>query len=140
MMNMNEHNDMETFNYQNVMTVANYLKIPATTNEGKSAKQQIKEMCVKKLCRVVGVTGKCNCGSVFFDFFSSIMGEALCKKLYLNEPIACDELRLVRYENVNLICEFESYLNSEDVDEAFLDGFFLADKYRHVMEKISHAY
>ncbi len=128
-----------SFNYEGVEIISNFLKIAPSLGPEKSFKEQIKEMCVKKLCIIVGISGKCPCKSLFFDFFFSIMGEALCNKFHINESIACDELRLIRFENVNLIREFETYLNEKEVDDAFLEGFRLADKFRYVIDKISRS-
>ena len=75
-----------------------------TTNE------IIKELCVARLCKSVGLTGKYNYKSEFFEFFSNIMGEAVCEKLSIKTHIASDELRFVKYERINLISEIKSKL------------------------------
>lgn len=93
----------------------------------------IKELCVARLCKSVGLTGKYNYKSEFFEFFSNIMGEAVCEKLSIKTHIASDELRLVKYEHINLVNEIKSYLDNETVEEAFLDAFELADRYKYLI-------
>jgi len=93
----------------------------------------IKEICVARLCGIVGLTGRYNYKSKFFNFFSSIMGEAISLKLNLKIRIASDELRLFKYERINLIDETIKYLNTESIEEAFLDTFELADKFKDIV-------
>lgn len=98
--------------------------------------ETIKELCVARLCKSVGLTGTYNYKSEFFEFFSNIMGEALCEKLNINKHIASDELRFVKYEHINLINEFKGYLDTETIEEAFLDAFNLVDKFKYLIPKI----
>lgn len=102
----------------------------STTNE------IIKELCVARLCKSVGLTGRYNYKSEFFEFFSNIMGEAVCEKLSIKTHIASDELRFVKYERINLIAEIKSYLDNETVEEAFLDAFELADRYKYLIPEL----
>lgn len=101
-----------------------------------TTEENIKELCVARLCKAIGLTGTYNYKSDFFEFFSSIMGEALCEKLSIKARIASDELRLVRYERINLIDELKTYLDTETVEEAFIDAFNLADKYKYLIPQL----
>lgn len=97
----------------------------------------IKELCVARLCKAIGLTkGVYNHKSEFFNFFATIMGEAVCEKLGINLRVACDELRLVRYNNINFVKEFKSYLDTKTQEEAFLDAFELVDDNKYLIPLI----
>ncbi len=93
----------------------------------------IKQMCVAKLCKVIGIHCDCNFKTDFFDFFSSFTGEAVCQKLNLKVRVATDMLRLFKHNGVNLVEKTKSFLDSESVDEAFIDAFDLADENRYLI-------
>lgn len=116
--------------------ICNFLRIKNPTLKSVTLKDNIKELCVIKLCRVIGLAGNFNYKSDFFNFFSSIMGEAICEKLTIKIHIACDELRLVKYEHINLIQMVKEYLNNETLEEAFLDAFNLVDNFKHLIPKL----
>ena len=118
-----------------VNTVQELLCLNSFNVSSSNIKEAIKELCVAKLCKTVGITGKYNYKSDFFNFFSSIVGEAVCRKLNLKLQIASDELRLFKYEHINLIDEVEKYLNNE-VEEAFLDSFNLIDNFKYLIPKL----
>lgn len=99
-------------------------------------KETIKELCVIRLCKTIGLTCKFNYKSMFFEFFSSIMGEAVCDKLGLKIHIAGDNLRLFKYEHINLVQATRSFLDYENIEESFLDAFDLADKYKYLIPQI----
>lgn len=135
---MSEKEDYETKD-EDIKTICDYLRIEPHL-ESVTVREKVKEICVLKLCRTIGITGRFNFKSDFFDFFSTVMGEALCEELNINLDIACDELRLIRYERINLIGEIKSYLKRESVEEAFLDGFRLADKYKYLIMHLNKRY
>jgi len=64
------------------------------------------------------------------------MGEAICEKLNINIHVACEELRLIKYEHINLVAEVKSYLENETTEEAFLDAFELADRFKYLIPKL----
>ena len=119
-----------------VRKVCEFLDVPEPETHEESLKETIKKLCVARLCKAVGITGKYNHKSEFFDFFASIMGEALCEKLAIKLQIACDEIRLIRYEHINLVREFKRFLDEESVEEAFLDAFELADRFKYLIPKL----
>lgn len=116
--------------------VCDFLNMEPIQMETTSIVAFIKEFVSKKLCEVVGLTGNFNHRTPFFDFFSSIMGEAVCEVLNIKIRIACDELRLVKYSGINLIDKAVEYLNTQSIDEAFLDTFEMVDKFKFLVEKI----
>ena len=58
------------------------------------------------------------------------------QKLLIKIHIACDELRFVKYEHVNLVQTFKEYLDNKFLEEAFLDAFNLADKFKYLIPKL----
>ena len=131
-MNTAEENDVnkETI----IKRLCKFLNFDLSIFKEDGLKEEIKELCVAKLCHIVGLTGKYNYKSNFFEFFSSIMGEALCEKLEIKMHIASDALRLFKYEGINLVKETKKYLDEECVEEAFLDAFNLLDRFKDLIE------
>ena len=119
--------------------ICDFLKMEKPQMFSLTLKDSIKELCVAKLCKTVGLTGTYHYKSDFFDFFSDIMGEALCEILTIKIRIACDELRLFKYEHINLIEEVKNLLLKESVEEAFLDAFELVDKFKYLISKLKKA-
>ena len=61
------------------------------------------------------------------------MGEAVCEKVSIKVRIASDELRLVKFNHINLVRETKNYLDTESVEEAFLDAFELVDEFKYLI-------
>lgn len=123
-------------NVQQISLVADFLNISDYEITEKSTVEQIKRLCVLRLMKAVGVTGKYNCKSEFFEFFATIMGEAICEKLNIKIRIAPDNVRLIKYENINFVTSFIGFLDNDLLDEAFLDAFEITDKYKHLIPEI----
>ena len=133
---MNTISNYELDRERTIKRICEFFKFERPEMKSVTTKEAIKELCVARLCKSIGITGKYNYKSDFFEFFSSIMGEAICEKLSLKTHVACDELRLVKYEHVNLIREIKSYLDNETIEEAFLDAFHLVDKFKYLIPKL----
>jgi hypothetical protein len=116
--------------------ICDFLGLDRPIMYSSTTEEAIKELCVARLCKAIGLTGVYNYKSDFFEFFSSIMGEAVCEKLAIKIRIACDELRLFRFERVNLVERVKSFLETESVEEAFLDAFELADKFKYIIPEL----
>ena len=116
--------------------VCEYLHMQRPDLFDTSIEDEIKDLCSAKLCDVIGIRCAYNPKNDFFNFFSTIMGEAVCIKLHLNMNIAPNALRLVRYDGINFVNSAYQLLNSEDVDEAFIDAYNLVDRYKHLIERI----
>lgn len=123
----NEINKTQTIN-----KVCDFFRLVNPNLVSINIKDIIKELCVARLCKAIGVP-KYNFKSDFFDFFASIMGEAICEKLLIRVRIASDELRLVKYNGVNLVKETKNFLDTETVEEAFLDTFELVDNFQYLI-------
>lgn len=116
--------------------VAEYLNVDSDSLESTELGDKIRELCVNKLRNVVGLSCKLNFRNDFFTFFSSFVGQAVLNKLRVNYLVASSDLRVVRYDGINFVDETVRLLDQEDVDEAFLDAFNLADDNRDILYKI----
>ncbi len=116
-----------------IKIVKKYLGLENPKIFNKTTKNIIKELCVTRLCRSVGISGTFNYRSDFFDFFASIMGEAVCEKLNIKIHVASEDLRLIKYEHINLIEQARFYLDNETLEEAILDIFELADRFKYLI-------
>lgn len=132
---MNITNECKLDKEQIISKVCKFLKLDSGEISSENVEETIKELCVKKLCKTVGLTGAYNYKSDFFEFFSSIVGEAVCVKLNIKIHIAGDDLRLVKYEKLNLIDEVYSFLEKEDIEEAILDAFNFVDRFKSLISK-----
>ena len=117
----------------NITEYLNLNKIDLTSN---TLTENIKELCVAKLCNIIGITCKYNYKSDFFELFSSLTGEALCEKFNLKIHIANDELRLIKYERINLVEKAKSFFLNENIEESILDIFNLADKFKYLIPNL----
>ena len=129
---MNKDIENEIEEEQALKKVCKFFRLENPAIKSCEAKDAIKEVCVIRLCKEMGLS-KFDHKSDFFDFFSSVMGEAVCLKLNIQKKIACDELRLVKYDHINLVQECKSYLDKETITEAFIDAFDLIDKYKYLI-------
>lgn len=119
-----------------IKDVCEFLHYDEQKTFNTTTKEAIKEICVGRLCKAVGITGKYNYKSEFFEFFSCVMGEAICEKLSIKTHIACDEIRLVKYEHINLVSQTREFLDNETIEEAFLDAFDLMDKFKYLIPQL----
>lgn len=133
---MNVTNTNELDNQTTIDKVCDFFKLKNTRNRSDDLKDTIKELCVNRLCKVIGVTGVYNYKSHFFEFFSNVMGEAVCEKLSINTHIAGDEIRFVKYEHINLVNKTRYFLENESMEDAFLDVFKMIDKYKYLIPKL----
>ena len=114
----------------------NYLNFAPSFFKSKCLTEKVKEICVAKLCDAIGIRCDYNYKNIFFNFFSSIMGQAISEKLELNLCVDEFNLRFVKFENVNLVKTAGLILERKEIDEAFIDVYELADKYKWVMYEL----
>ena len=129
---------METLKDKNnaiIDEVCNYVQIERPILTSDLLTEGIKEICVARLCKVVGIKCKYNYKSEFFEFFSNITGEAVCQNLGLKIHVAEDVFRFFKYEKVNLVEKVKELLNNTDKEEAFLDVFEFLDESRFLIKK-----
>ena len=135
---MNNENMDEIERMQIIKKVCDFLKMEVPNLENKTTEESVKHICVVRLCKAIGLSGVKNIKSDFFDFYSCIIGEAICEKLKIKLRIASDELRLVKYNQINLIDRAKQCLNNDFLEEAIIDTFELADEFKDVMYLIKN--
>jgi hypothetical protein len=99
-----------------------------------SLEDNIKKLCVKKLCEVVGIKCDCNYKNKFFNYFASITGQALCELLNIPILIAEDNFRLFKYNGVNLVDKVKELLNNDFLEDAYIDVFQFLDKNKFIFD------
>ena len=120
-------------NEENIEKIKKYLELEDYKFLNIEAVEQAKEICVAKVCEVLGIKYTYNYKGKLFQNFSSVMAEAVCNKLKINLKIADDNLRLVKYNGINFVDKARSFLDAEDIDEATLDIFNFVDKNKKLL-------
>ena len=118
---------------ENANKVKNYLELENCKISSMEEVEQIKEMCVAKLCEVLGIDFVYNYKNKMFQIFSSVMAEAICQKLNIHKHIAPDDLRLIKYNGINFVEKAKSFIDAEDIEEATLDIFNFVDKNKNLL-------
>lgn len=101
-------------------------------NNNISLVENIKVMCVKKLCNVIGIKCECNYKNEFFNYFSSITGEAICQLLNIPIVVAEDNFRLFKYNHINFVEHVKNLLKNEFLEDAYVDVFNFLDNNKHL--------
>lgn len=127
------NNFYDESNKEIIQKVCGFLKIDCPKLLSNTPQEGVKEICVARLCKSIGINCEYNYKTEFFEFFSSITAEAVCNKLNINLRIAPDNLRLFRYNKLNLIEEVKIFLDNENIDEAFIDAFDFVDSYKYLI-------
>ena len=133
---MNNENMDEKEKGQIIKKICNFFKMEVPNLDNQSIEEMVKRICIIRLCKAIGLSGVKDIRSDFFDFYSCVMGEAVCNKLNIKLKIASDELRFVKYNQINLIEKTESYLENEMIEEAIIDTFELVDEFKEVINLI----
>lgn len=126
--------DCDIENAKIIKRVANYLQIEVPLKCNINLKEEIKRLCILRLCKSIGLSSKYNYTSNFFKNFSSIAGEAISQTLNLHLTIAEDKIRLFKYNKMNLVEKFIEYLDEDNMDESFIDLFLFFDKYQDLLK------
>ena len=116
--------------------VMHFIDFDMTDFNGDNIIDNIKELCVKKLCSVVGIKCGCNFRNPYFNFFGCVMGQAICNKLSIRLTIAPAGLRLIKYDGINFVSRAEQYLENPDIDESFIDVFDLTDDHKNIIDMV----
>lgn len=117
----------------NIEKFKNFLEMEKYHFSLEDENEKIKEMCVAKLCEVLGIEFAYNYKNQMFQIFSSVLAEAICQKLKIKKQIAEDRIRLFKYNGINFVERAKYLLDTEDVDEAILDIFNLVDNNKHLL-------
>ncbi len=102
-----------------------YLELNTVSVISTSSFEIVKEMCVAKLCQVIGIRCAYNYKRDFFKSFSIIMGVCVAMELELDFSQAPLYLGLIKIDGVNYVNTVLNMLTHEDRDSAFLDAFKL---------------
>lgn len=118
---------------ENTCKVKKFLEMEDYNFSRNEESEQIKEICVAKLCDVLGIECAYNYQNKMFQIFSSVMAEAVCQKLKISKHIANDSIRLIKYNGINFVEKAKHFLDMEDVDEATLDIFNFVDENKNLL-------
>jgi len=130
---MDADNIIKINNITAIQKVKNFLSLQNFLyNNNVSLVDNIKAMCVKKLCNVIGIKCECNYKNEFFNYFSSITGEAICQLLNIPITIAEDNFRLIKYNHINFVEHVKNLLNNEFLEDAYVDVFNFLDNNKHL--------
>ena len=130
---MNNESVEEMEKWKVIKKLCDFFKMEIPNLDNQPIEEMVKRICIIRLCKAIGLAGVKNIKSDFFDFYSCIMGEAVCKKLQIKLHVASDELRFIKYNQINLIDKATQYLEQEFLEEAIIDTFELADEFKDVM-------
>lgn len=118
-----------------LQAVKDFVKIDYPEIDG-GVEENVRAICVARLCKAIGIRCECNFKNAFFDFFSCIMGEVIVQKLGFRVKIDDYNLKYVKFEDVNLIYTASMFMENPNLDEAFINVYNLADKFKHLIAKI----
>jgi len=124
-------------NRENIIEeVCSYLRLEKPTLSSDIIEENVREICVAKLCNTMGLKCPYNFKNDFFDNYSIITGQAICEHLHIRVHIANDNIRLVRYEKINFVQYVTDLFDTEEVDEAIVDAFNFSQKYNQIIRSI----
>ena len=121
---------------QIIRKIEEFLNIKQSNNCLLILRDQIKHLCIDKLCAVIGIKCKCNYESKFFSYFSSVVGQAVCQTLNIPIIIAEDKFRLIRYEHINFVERAVKILQENEIEEAFIELFEFLDKHKKILDYV----
>lgn len=121
---------------QVILKICSFLRMAKPKLTETELIDQIKEICVMRVCQAIGVRNMYNSKNRFFCFLSVVMGQALSDMLHLSLHIAPDNLRLIRYNGINFVNKLKEFMQKGDMDEAMIDAFNLIDDNKDIVEKL----
>lgn len=116
--------------------VCTFLQMEMPNLTEQSFDRAVKELCVIRLCKAIGIRNIYNCKNKFFKFYATVSAQAVSDILNLKLVIAPAELRFVKYNGINFVNRIKDYLQNEDMDEAMIEAFDLIDDNKDIVEKI----
>lgn len=121
---------------KNILKICDFFQIDKPELTETEYIKQIKEICVIRICKAIGIKNMYNRHNRFFDFYSDAMGQAVSDILNLSLKIAPDNLRLFRYDGINFVNRCKDFLQNSNMDEAMIDAFNLIDDNKDIVEKV----
>ena len=100
--------------------------------ENLSVQDNIKKLCVKKLCKVIGIKIECNYKNQFFNYFSDVTGEAICQLLNIPIRIADGKFKFVKYNGINFVEHVKELLKNDFLEDAYIDVFQFLEDNKHI--------
>ncbi len=128
-----EKQRQDKINEQILVEVCDFLNYERNKILSTTLKEGVKELCVGRLCQALGISCAYNFKNEFFNFFSCIMGEVVSNKLGHNLEIDEYKLKYIKVENTNLINSAHEMLNNPNMDEAFINVYNLAKRFKHLI-------
>ncbi len=113
--------------------VCKYMNMDRPFLFSKTADEIVKEICVAKLCKVLGIKCTYNYKNNFFSIFSMLVGEAVVRILDLKLCIAPYYLSCVKFDGINFIEKAVEILQSSNIEKAIFDVFNFINKYKHLI-------
>ena len=123
---------------QMVVEVKKFLNLTSYQTKNVCIEEDLKELCVAKLCDVLGIKCTYNYKSNFFKMFAGVFAQAICDILNLKISVADDSFRLFKYNGVNLVEETKYLISNEinaevSMEEIVLDVFNFLDKFKEML-------
>lgn len=118
--------------------VCGFLDVKMPILSSMNLNDNIRELCVVKLCKVLGLKCAYNYKNNLLDFFSAIIAQAVAEKLSLRLNIAGANYRFVKYNHVNLIQEVKLMLDDNNLDESFVDIFNFLERFKSLVFKFNN--
>ena len=113
--------------------VCQFMNIEKPILFSKTAEEMIKEICVAKLCKVLGIKCTYNYRNEFFSIFSTLTGEAVARILDIKINITPYYLSCVKFDGINFIERMIAILNSPNKEKAIFDAYNFVNKYKHLI-------
>lgn len=122
-----------------LLRIESFLQLKSLNLKSDTIKECVKEICATKLCEVIGLKCECNFENEFFSCFTTIVGEALSKKFFLDLNIAPYGLGLVRHNGVNVLTEVRQLLDEEDINKGFIQIYNLVNDHKTLLTDFNFA-
>ncbi len=119
-----------------LIKVCSFLQMDMPKLTEKDFTNRLKELCAIKIFNSIGIRNFYNRNNRFFNFTSTILIQAISDKLNLNLNIAPASIRFVRYNGINFVNRVVQLLEEEELTEAVIDTFNLADDNHKIVEQI----
>ena len=116
---------------QIIKKVSDFLHVECNF-KSSTLEENIKELCVARICKSIGIRCEYNYKSTLFEFCSCITGQAVADILGIKIDIVPPKIKCCRYDGINIYQEVKKFIETEEVDEAFCDAFKLLDKYKYL--------
>ena len=119
-----------TIREDEMQKIRHFLKVEDSELKSVDAEENIKELVVARLTKVIGINFSYNYDSMYFHLFSNVVGEAVGRMFDLKMTIGNPLVRFFKYNGVNLVDHAVEVLNQKKVDEAFLDLYNFTEDFK----------